>query len=79
MGGRAHCHLLPNIIFIPINIGFRAASWAVMVIKLLMKTMVHIMIILHRYFGLQYQDSKGYIAWLKLDKKVTYETKKIDT
>ena len=23
-----------------------------------------------RYFGLQYQDSKGYIAWLKLDKKV---------
>jgi len=22
------------------------------------------------YFGLQYQDSKGYIAWLKLDKKV---------
>ena len=22
------------------------------------------------YFGLQFQDSKGYTAWLKLDKKV---------
>ena len=22
------------------------------------------------YFGLQYQDSKGYVAWLKLDKRV---------
>jgi len=21
------------------------------------------------YFGLQYEDSKGFIAWLKLDKK----------
>jgi len=23
------------------------------------------------YFGLQYEDSKGFIAWLKLDKKGT--------
>ena len=22
------------------------------------------------YFGLQFQDSKGYVAWLKLDKRV---------
>ena len=22
------------------------------------------------YFGLQYKDNKGYLAWMKLDKKV---------
>ena len=24
------------------------------------------------YFGLQYVDSKGYVVWLKLDKKVRF-------
>ena len=24
------------------------------------------------YFGLQYMDGKGYLTWLKLDKKVSY-------
>ena len=24
------------------------------------------------YFGLQYEDSKGYVAWLKMDKKVSF-------
>jgi len=31
------------------------------------------------YFGLQYVDSKGYVAWLKFDKKVTYKRSIVKT
>ena len=61
-----HITIVPIFILITITIEFRTTSW-----QSYSSRKQGIMMVLHRYFGLQYQDSKGYIAWLKLDKKVT--------